>query len=110
MADTTNDRLQPGAVDASGQQTVRQPSAAAGTLARDANEVKATPYGWIRERVHVGDGHFVWSEPFDPMKRAAEENEIEQEKLRLRGAMSESDLKGLTERVHNPPAPEPEKK
>jgi hypothetical protein len=60
------------------------PTAAAGTLARDANEVKATPAGWIRERVHIGDGHFKWSEPFDPVARAAETAEVEAEKMKHR--------------------------
>lgn len=59
----------------------REPTAAAGTLARDANEVKATPAGWIRERVHIGDGNFKWSEPFDPLARAKEEAEAAAEKM-----------------------------
>jgi hypothetical protein len=90
--------------------TPNQPAAAAGTLARDANEVKVTPSGWIRERVHVGDGHFVWSEPFDPKVRAAEEAEAEQQRLKIRGAISENDLKVLADGVHKAQPQQPEKK
>lgn len=62
----------------------RGTTAAAGTLVSDANQVKATPAGWIRERVHIGDGHFKWSEPFDPMARHREEAEAAAEKLAAR--------------------------
>lgn len=51
----------------------RGTTAASGTLTADPAEVKVVPPGWIRERVHIGDGHYKWSEPFDPVARAKEE-------------------------------------
>jgi hypothetical protein len=83
-----------------------QSSVAAGTLARDANEVKVTPQGWIRERVHIGDGHYAWSLPFDPLARAAEEAAALDEKMAARGAMTIQEREALGEKVRHPPAPE----
>jgi hypothetical protein len=66
----------------------------AGTIASDANEVKTVPPHWIREKLHTGHGNYKWSEPFDPIERAKEEQAAEDERLKQRGSF---------------PAPEPAK-
>jgi hypothetical protein len=50
MADALDQNTTPLRSNTAEADRIRQPTAAAGTLARDANEVKATPVGWIRER------------------------------------------------------------